>query len=223
VDPTPEEEAARKKKTLLLLAGGAVSLILPLLGVLYLRWKDTRQAPKQHEAAVFQQREGAERRITPPSSPAMAAAVVLTQPAAVPAAPAPGQGSLPLPSSDGKASTGGGSLGFIKGSDDYYSEKKKEEAKAEPPKEGPKAAPAEEPKPAPAKSTAKAKPGKKPFVMPRLQPGKGFTCFKRPGQQQQEAPSGEDGPADMQEMLKDIPGGANNPDVQKYLKQQGGR
>lgn len=220
MDPTPEEEAARKKKTLLLLAGGAVSLILPLLGVLYLRWKDTRQAPKQHEAAVFQQREGAERRITPPSSPAMAAAVVLTQPAAVPSAPASGASSLPLPTTSGKASAGGGSLGFIKGSDDYYTEKK-DEPKPEPKKEETKAAPAEQPKPVPAKSAAKAKPGKKPFVMPRLQPGKGFTNFKRPGQQQPEAASGEDGPADMQEMLKDIPGGASNPDVQKYLKQQG--
>lgn len=220
METTPAEEAARKKKTLLLLAGGAFSLILPLLGVLYLRWKDTRQAPRQQDAAVFRQREGAEKRITPPSSPAMAAAVVLTQPAAVPAAPPPVQGSLPMPAPSGKASSGGGSLGFIKGSDDYYADKK-DEPKPEPKKEEAKPAPVEPAKPAPAKSTAKSKPGKKPFVMPRLQPGKGFTTMRRPGQQQEPAASDDDSPADMQELLKDIPGGASNPEVQKYLKQQG--
>jgi hypothetical protein len=62
----------------------------------------------------------------------------------------------------------------------------------------------------------------KPFVMPRLQTGKGFTTMKRPGQQQapEEAAGGGDEEVDMQEMLKKIPGGANNPDVQKYLNKK---
>lgn len=216
MDLTEEEEAARKKKTLLLMAGGAVSLILPLLGVLYLRWAENRAAPKQTDAAVFQQREGGEKRLAPPAAPAMSAAVALATPAQLPP-PTAANSSLPLPGGKTQAPEGG-SLGFIKPTGDYYSDKK-EEPKPEPKKEEPKAAPVAEAKPAP-KAAAKTKPGKKPFVMPKLQTGKGFTSFKRPGQQQPEA-SGEDAPADMQEMLKQIPGGANNPDLQKYLKQQG--
>jgi hypothetical protein len=216
IDP---EEAARKKKTVLLLVGGAVSLILPLAGVLYLRWKDTKAAPKQAEAAVFQQREGAERRITVAAAPAMSAAVALAQPASLPP-PTAGGGSLPMPPVEGKSS-GGGSLGFIKPTGDYYAEKK-EEPKPEPKAEEVKAAPAaaEEPKKAPAK-TAKTKPGKKPFYMPKLNTGKGFTTMKRPGQNQQaQEEPGDDEEVDMQEMLKKIPGGANNPDVQKYLNKK---
>lgn len=219
MDNTPEEEAARKKKTLLLLVGGAVSLILPLAGVFYLRWKENKALPKQADAAVFQQREGAERRITVAGAPAMSAAVALAQPASLPP-PTAGGGSLPMPPVEGKSS-GGGSLGFIKPTGDYYAEKK-EEPKPEPKKEEPKAAPAEEeqPKKAPAK-TAKTKPGKKPFVMPRLQTGKGFTNFKRPGQNQQaQEEAGEDEEMSMQEMLKQVPGGASNPDVQKYLNKK---
>jgi hypothetical protein len=219
VDTSPEEEAARKKKTLLLLVGGAFSLILPLAGVLYLRWKENKAVPKQTDAAVFQQREGAERRITVAAAPAMSAAA-LAQPASLPPHTA-GSGGLPMPPVEGK-SAGGGSLGFIKPTGDYYAEKK-EEPKPEPKKEEPSAAPApaEEVKKAPAK-TAKTKPGKKPFVMPRLQTGKGFTTMKRPGQQQapEEAAGGGDEEVDMQEMLKKIPGGANNPDVQKYLNKK---
>lgn len=220
IDP---EEAARKRKTVFLLVGGAVSLMLPLAGVLYLRWKESKTAPKQSDAAVFQQREGAERRITPPNAPAMAAAVALAQPASLPPPPPSGSGSLPMPPVEGK-SAGGGSLGFIKPTGDYYSEKK-EEPKPEPKAEEAKAAPAaaEEPKKAPSK-TAKTKPGKKPFVMPRLQTGKGFTNFKRPGQNQQAqdgaASGGEDEEMDMQEMLKQVPGGAANPDLQKYLNKK---
>lgn len=219
MDNTPEEEAARKKKTLILLVGGAFSLILPLAGVLYLRWKENKTAPKQTDAAVFQQREGAEKRITVAAAPAMSAAVALAQPASLPP-PTGAAGSLPMPPVEGKSS-GGGSLGFIKPTGDYYADKK-EEPKPEPKKEEPKAAPAEEaqPKKAPAK-TAKTKPGKKPFVMPRLQTGKGFTTMKRPGQQQAaEEPAGDDDEMDMQEMLKKIPGGASNPDVQKYLNKK---
>ena len=223
IDP---EEAARKKKTALLLAAGGLSLLLPLAGVLYLRWKENKAAPKQADAAVFQQREGAERRITPPNAPAMAAAVALAQPASLPPPPPAGAGSLPMPPVEGKAA-GGGSLGFIKPTGDYYAEKKEAsqtgaEGAAEPKKEETKAAPVaeEEPKKAPAK-TAKTKPGKKPFYMPKLNTGKGFTTMKRPGQQQQEAaPSDEDAPMDMQEMLKQVPGGASNPEVQKYLNKK---
>lgn len=219
MDISQEEEAARKKKTLLLLAGGALSLALPLLGVLYLRWSENRTAPKQKDVAVFEQREGAERRITPPNAPAMSAAVALAQPAAVPSAPPPGSSSLPLPSSSRPAAESGGSLGFIKSSGDYYAERKPEAA-AEPKKEEPKPAPAAEAPKEPVKPPAapKAKAEKKPFNMPKLQTGKGFTSFKRPGQKQEAAPSDEDAPMDMQEMLKQVPGGANNPDVQKYLK-----
>jgi hypothetical protein len=218
VDIDPEEEA-RRKKTMVLLAGGALSLVLPLLGVLYLRWSETRAAPKQTDAAVFQQREAAEKRITLPSAPAMAAAVAYAQPAQVPAA-APGPGSLPMPSAARAAAEGNGSLGFIKPSGDYYAEKKPEPA-PEPKKEEVKPVAAKA-TPAPkAAKAAKAKPGKKAFVMPKLNTAKGFTSFKRNQPAQKEAPPpGEDAPADMSDLMKNLPpGAANNPDIQKYFKQ----
>lgn len=214
MDPNDPEEAARRKKTLVLLAGGAASLILPLLGVLYLRWSESRAMPKQTDAAgVFEQREG-ERRITLPAAPAMSAAVAITAPAQPPSAPPPPM-AAPLPGS--KSAEGSGSLGFIKPSGDYYQDKKPEPA-SEPKKEAAKPAPEpEQPKAAPAKATAKTKPGKKPFVMPKLQTGKGFTNFKR-NQPAAEEPA-EGGGQDMSELLKNLPPGAeNNPELQKYLQ-----
>ncbi len=219
MDPIDPEEAARRKKTLMLLAGGAVSLVLPLLGILYMRWNESRGIAKQSAAAeVFQAREG-ERRIVPSNAPAMAAAVALGAPAQAPSSPPAGM-MTPLPSG-ASGGQGGGSLGFIKPSDDYFKDKpaeapapKKEEAAPPPP-------PAEEPKAAPAK-TAKTKPGKKAFAMPKLNTTKGFTSFKRnqPGAAAEEGGGDDASPADMAEMLKSIPGGANNPDVQKYLNQK---
>ncbi|MDX6770076.1 MAG: hypothetical protein SF051_11130 [Elusimicrobiota bacterium] len=217
MDPMDPEEAARRKKTLLLLAGGALSLVLPLLGVFYLRWKESREVIQQKDAAgVFQQREG-ERRIVPSNAPAMAAAVALGAPAQAPSAPPPPV-MTPLPGGSGGGTASGGSLGFIKPSDDYFKDKPAEVAppkKEEPVKAAP---PPEEPKPAP--KTAKTKPGKKPFVMPKLNTTKGFTSFKRnqPGAQ---APDDAGDDTDMSEMLKNLPpGAANNPDIQKMLQQR---
>lgn len=219
MDPNDPEEAARRKKTLLLLVGGAVSLIVPLLGVLYIRWTETRTTPKQADThGVFEQREG-ERRITPPSAPAMSAAVAVGVPAQAASAPPPPLAAVaPLPGS--KSAEGSGSLGFIKPSGDYYTDKKAEPA-PEPKKEEAKpAAPPPEPPKAAAKTTAKAKPGKKPFAMPKLNTTKGFTSFKR------NSPGGEaasDDSGDMSELMKNLPPGAeNNPDLQKYLQQQKG-
>ena len=191
-------------------------MIIPLLGVLYIRWSENRGAPKQTDAqGVFQAREG-ERRLTPPSAPAMSAAVAVGVPAQSPSAAPPPLLSSPMPGA--KSAEGSGSLGFIKPSEDYYSktpqpaaEPKKEEAKPAPP-------PTEAPKPA-AKSAKSSAPAKKPFAMPKLNTTKGFTSFKR-NQPGAETPAEEGG--DMSEMLKQLPPGAqNNPDLQKYLQQQG--
>ena len=190
-------------------------MVIPLLGVLYIRWTENRNAPKQVDPqGVFAAREG-ERRITPPTAPAMSAAVAVGVPAHSPAnAPPP---LAPMPGS--KSAEGSGSLGFIKPSGDYYSKTpepaaapKKEEAK-------PAAPPPEESKPV-AKSAKSTKPAKKSFAMPKLNTTKGFTSFKR-NQPGAEAPA-EEGGGDMSEMLKQLPPGAqNNPDLQKYLQQQG--
>ncbi len=202
------------------MAGGAASLIIPLLGVLYIRWNETRTAPRQADAqGVFQQREG-ERRITPPAAPAMAAAVAVGVPAQSPSAPPTSMmpTSSPLPGS--KSAEGSGSLGFIKPSDDYYNKpaetpapvEKKEEAK-------PAAAAPEEPKPEP-KTAKKTKPAKKSFAMPKLNTTKGFTSFKRnaPGAQA----AADEGGGDMADMLKNLPPGAeNDPRLQEYLRKQG--
>lgn len=210
MDPNDPEEAARHKKTLLLLIGGAASLVLPLLGILYLRWSENQVAPKQADAqGVFQQREG-ERRISLPSAPAMSAAVAMPAPSAAPSASA-----TPLPGA--KSAEGSGSLGFIKPSDDYYN--KPAQPTPEPKKEEPKPATAPPEEPKPTRKTAKTKPSKKPFAMPKLNTTKGFTSFKRaaPGA---EAPADDGG--DMSELLKSLPPGAeNDPRLKQYLQQQG--
>lgn len=66
--------------------------------------------------------------------------------------------------------------------------------------------------------------------MPRLQGTKSFSSFKGSSPKPTGAPGGMTGVADpqsgkaggdMAEMLKNVPGGVDNPEVQKYLKSQG--
>lgn len=192
-------------------------MILPLLGVLYLRWIEGRALPRQPDtSAVFQQRDG-ERRITPPVVPAMPAAGTLSAPVPSPTPSPTAMSPLPAASAPPQDS---GSLGFIKPSEDYFKDKAPS-ASPEPPKQDAKPASSPEPPKAAPPSTAKTKTGKKPFAMPKLNPGKGFTNFKR-NQPGAEEPSDPAGGADMSEMLKNLPpGAANNPEIQKMLQQQG--
>ena len=91
------------------------------------------------------------------------------------------------------------------------------------------AAPPPVPEPTPAPKTVAKKGGKKEFNMPKLQGTKGFSSFKggkaKPSGAQGMTgvadPQAGKGGGDMSDMLKNVPGGANNPEVQKYLKSQG--
>lgn len=212
--PPPEQEQSeqeRKKKTVWLLAGGAVSLLLPLLGVLYLHWSANAGARgPSGRSDLFERREGGDRRLTP-SQTAVAAPPAMTMPS-----------SLPTP---GKTETAvGSSLDFIKPNDELAGKI------AEPPKTATAttAVPAAVP-PAPAKSGAatapKAKKGPKQFTMPKLHPSRGFTQLGgAKGGADAAAPQGASGGADANDLLKNLPPGAeNNPQVQEYLKSHGGR
>ncbi|HAZ08928.1 MAG TPA: hypothetical protein DCZ01_10500 [Elusimicrobia bacterium] len=201
--PAPDDhEQTRKKRTVWLLAGGAVCLLLPLMGVIYLKWSEASsvRGPSGRND-LFERREGSERKITPSQT-------------AVPS-------NISAPSSARRAtgraeSPAGSSLDFIKMTDDM-------KAKApEPPKAETPAAPAPTPPPAPAvKAKTTPKQTKKNFSAPKLQPTRGFSGFKG-GNGPQTAPVGQEGGQDMQELLKNLPPGAeNNPEVQKYLKSQG--
>jgi hypothetical protein len=196
--PTPEEEvqAARKTRTIMLMAGGAASLILPLCGVVYLRLTEAGSARAPNTAVMFEHREAGEAKIN------------VTQTVTVPSgglAAAP-QASLP---------GGDSSLGMVKGSNDYFQDKK-----AEPPAASTQAAKAPEPAPAPApEKTVVKKGGKKPFAMPKLQGVKGFSSFKGASPKGATAPGAPDaGAGGMADMLKNVPGGADNPEIQKLLK-----
>lgn len=210
----------RRKKTLLLMVGGALSLLLPLLGVAYLKLKDARVANgPQKGSEVFERREADDAKIVLAGSnaPQAFAAPDTSMPAltatqgfsgtSAPSAPLPSGGRGPAAA----AAAMGSSLDFIRGAD---------AAKTEPPAvsaQAPAAAPApaaaeleeEEPKP-----VAKAKPGKKAFVMPKLNPTRGFSGALGG----KKNASSADGPPDLPpDMMDSIPG-MDNPDVQKALK-----
>ena len=212
-------QADRKKRTILLIAGGAVSLILPACGAVYLFMKESGESRGPNSSVMFERREAGDAKV------AITQAVAIN-PAAEGLAAAPsaaGMGSS-MPSGMPQT-TAGGSLGMVKGDGDFLEGSKKPEAPAASTQTAAaKAPPVEEGGPIAAKKGQK--PGKKAFVMPKLQSGKGFTSFKgspKPGGGQDyggvAAPQGKGG---MDDMLKNLPPGAeNNPEVQKLLQQQG--
>lgn len=201
-EPTPqavEEERRRAERTKYLLIAGAVTLLLPLLGVAFLRGTDPGLSPGFTGGRIFGKRGSADK--------------PLTMPAATPAAPRPVESRLPTGKPTERAPDGS-SLNFLKSDNVYYppQEEKKEEPKAPPPPEPPEA---EEPAPL-EKKPAK---GKKPFTMPKLKPAAGSTSFsdfkgKQPlgkgaAGKKKPAAHGDDvegAPPDIQEMLKSIQG-----------------
>jgi hypothetical protein len=191
---TPELEAqeGRQKKTILLLAGGAVSLILPLLGVVYFRMSETQATRPPDSSVMFDRREKGEQPVS------VSQAVPVVSP---PSPPAP---------------AGGSSLDFVKGGANNAYFQDKPAAVSTPAA----SAPAAEPRSAP--PVVSKKDIKKTFVMPKLQGTKGFSSFKGAAPKKsgtQEPPSAKDG--NVSDMLKNVPGGMDNPEVQQYLKSQG--
>jgi hypothetical protein len=202
-----EEPPERKKRTKWLLAGGAVSLLIPLAGAIYLHVRENSGAPgPSGRSDLFERRDGADLKITP------------TQTAVVP----PSALTAPPPSGIFAAGSraGSSSLDFIKTNDDL----KSRIADSKAPGAGAPAvtAPAASTAPPvaaapPAAVAAKKTPkGPKPFNMPKLQPTRGFSSnFGSSKAPQGAAPGGQG----QQDMLKNLPAGAqNNPAVQQYLQ-----
>lgn len=225
VEPPSDEvkELERKRRTLYLMIGGAASLILPLLGALYIRMSDTQvKGPGGSGGAIFARR-GVD------GSPQLKVVPVLS------AAPAAGSSApSPAPIRQAAESQAGGSLGFIRGGSDYS------DNKAAPPAPAAAAPQKTEAAPAPAapeqketqipqpKTTAKA--AARPVNAPKLKPTKGFNTWGKPGSGAKKNQNGEEqsGAApDMGEMMKKMGGGAGGapggmPDIGAMMKNMGG-
>ena len=202
--PAEAQPEDRRKRTIWLLSGGAASLLLPLAGLAYIHWTDTRPVPGPGGAAdVFEHHEG-----QGPLTPSQITPNVVSLPA---------KGASPKPVS---------SLDFIKSDPEFAAR-----TAAAPPSgvQAAAQAPAENAASASTATataaTAPAKKGaaaKKNFAMPKLQPGRGFTSFGSGGGAQNGA-AGAAGGQNTQQMLQNLPpGAANDPQVQKYLQSQQG-
>lgn len=213
--PDPDQDAAeleRKNKTFWLLAGGAASLILPLLGVVYLRMTDTGSAASPTgRNDLFERRDNGQMKISPSQAAVPPSAM---------AVPAPS----PLPSARGGAQKPAeSSLDFIKANTEMQGRvaeapKAATATVAAAPSAASAVANAAEPA-APARKAAAAKPVKKPFAMPKLQPSRGFSTMG--GNKGASAPAAAPG-GGQDDMLKNLPpGAANDPRVQQYLQNQG--
>jgi hypothetical protein len=208
--PIDPPQLDRRKRTLWLLSGGAASLLLPLAGLAYLHWSDTRPVPGPGGSAdVFEHHEG-----QGPVVPSQAMPnVVAMRPA--------GGSQKPV-----------SSLDFIRPDPMFATHgpaPAAAAAAAAAPPSGTTApgiafAPAASSGTAASQKTAAS--GKKPFVMPKLQTGRGFMSFGSSGSGSSAAAApgaaaaggGQNAPA-MQNLP---PGAQNNPDVQKYLQSQQG-
>ena len=204
-DQEQDEIRERKKRTMWLLAAGSLLLIIPLLGVLYLHMNEGAPAPSSSgRGDLFQRRDTGDRQIVPSQ-----AAVVMPSTLARASA-----------STDARQKPASSSLDFIKSGDDSQAQA------AEPPKI---AAPAPAPAPTAAATTAStappaaakrpAKPVKKAFAPPKLKSTSGFSSFN--SGKSGKAPEGQN-PQNPEDVLKNLPpGAADNPEVQKALKNQG--
>ncbi len=196
--PERKAQEGRDKLTIWLLTGGAVSLLLPLLGIIYIRMGEAKAARTPNSSVMFDRHEDARSQ------------------ASVSQAVPSGRTTPPAPAS---------SLDFLKGgANSAYFQDKPATAPAASTPTSP--APAAVPEPeSPPKTTAK-KGGNKAFNRPKLQGTSGFGTFTGSSPK----PSGGQGMAgvadpqagkasgDMADMLKNVPGGTDNPEVQKYLK-----
>lgn len=215
--PDQDVQEGRNKRTILLLAGGAVSLALPLLGVVYIRMGEMKTARPPDSSIMFDRRENGETKVN------ISQTVTIINPAAQAGT---GTSSLPVAKSP-IPSLHGSSLDFIKSdANSAYFQDKPASASATGTPTTPTPAPTPEPERAPV--TAARKGGKKAFNMPKLRGTKSFSSFKggspKPlgsqGLTEVADPQAGKGGMDMADMLKNVPGGANNPEVQKYLKSQ---
>ncbi len=179
---------SRNKRTVWLLAGAGASLLLPLLGLFYIRASESRSAHPPSNTVMFDRREAGEPKI------GVTQAVPVTGiPAAIPAA---------KPARAASRDKENSSLNFVKGSGEYFKDDTAETPKIAAPEKS-----AESPAPVQSKASVK---GKKSFNKPKLQGVKTFNSFKKG------SPKPAGGQEDILKNLP--PGAENNPEVLKYLK-----
>jgi hypothetical protein len=216
--PTPEEElqAERKKRSIVLLTCGSVTLILPLLVIVYMKVNESKVIHAPSASVTFDRREQGDAKVN------VTQTVSIVNPEFQGGAPA---SSLPVAGGPTMVQSGSSSLDFVKGGS--FPDKAAAAAAATvaaPAPPAPIVAPAPEPAP---KTVASKKGAKRFFNSPKLQGTKTFSTFKA-GNKATAAPAGNGGGAaaqakggGMDDMLKNVPGGAENPEVQKYLKSHG--
>jgi hypothetical protein len=203
-NPDPPSQD-RRKRTLWLLSAGGASLLLPLAGLAYIHWTDTRPAPgAEGTADVFERREG-QSPIVPsqamPNPVAIAAVAGSTKPVS--------------------------SLDFVKADPEFAARTSAAPAIASA-AASPRIVAAT---PTSSSATAAATPtatkkttstGKKAFAMPKLQTGRGFMSFGSNSPAASGSAAGGSAQT-TQQLLNNLPPGAqNNPDIQKYLQSQQG-
>jgi hypothetical protein len=198
-------ETARRKYSYYLILGAAISLALPLLGVLYLRISESSSSPGISGLPIFILRgsDGSTRRKIAPSR--VSAAPALPAPAAPP--PRLTSKSSPKSSQGGYLPPAEGSLGFIRGGSEYYQEQAPATAPAQP---------TTEPKAKAKPASKKAKPAKKPVKTPRLKTLSGYSDFRNKGLGRH--PQESQGDSELGGMLQNIPAGAGgDAELQKLL------
>ena len=153
------QEEERRRRTRYLIVGGAASLLLPLLGIAYIKLSEpTSVAPSG--VRIFA-KHGEE----PP----------VLMPAVKRSWPAPSSMLKPAASA---SPSDGGSMAFIRGGSDYSPPEKAVAAAPEQKAPPPAPAPPKETKAPPVTAALQpAKPASPPAVMPKLKPGSGFMSF----------------------------------------------
>lgn len=190
--PSVEDaEIARNRRTLYLIVAGVLSLLVPLVGVLYLKLSDNSRGGTPGSAGiVFSRRMAGD---DPPTlNPAAAAAAASALRGIVTTAAPKMNSPLPVAAPESSARASGGSLSFLRGGEDYYGDgdtqlpvgqtpPQQQQAEA-PAAGGSGASPAGAASPAAATTPAASpKTGQKAFVMPKLKPSSGFSDFKSRG------------------------------------------
>src|SRR5882672_1513772 len=116
--PQDDEEIQRNRRTMLLILGGAASLLLPLLGVVWIKVSESLREPAAQSGSQVFTRRGVDPGSNIKIIPAATAVAVSPPPAAAAAAAAPAALSA-APT----ASSGGSGLGMVVGDSTYYQDK----------------------------------------------------------------------------------------------------
>ncbi|MDE2040337.1 MAG: hypothetical protein KGO96_09635 [Elusimicrobia bacterium] len=182
-----ERELARGRRTLYLIIAAAASLLLPLLGVLYLWWSGNRSVPPADPSLIFARRDAAAGDALKPAGP------IAAPPISAPRLTKPGN-----------------SLSFVRGDQDYD---RKPPARAAAPKTAARPAKPRSPSPKPLAASK----NNKPFVTPHLRgvsspPPGGAPAIGSLLQKLQNNPQG--GASDVGKLLQGLPSGASGGDGQ---------